>query len=173
MPQLSLAVLLLFALALGGCSPTFNWREVRLEQSGVAVLFPCKPETHVRQVELDGQTLSMTLLGCSAGDANFALAYARLGEGRLPGSALRRWRQLTLGNLGAQGVSDMAYPLPGARSDPQSVRLGAAGRRPDGSSLAAQAFWFTQDRWVYQASVLSERLREAEVETFMTSIRLP
>jgi hypothetical protein len=169
----SLAILLLTALALGACSPEFNWREARLEQSGAALLFPCKPDAQVRQVELDGQTLSMTLLGCSAGDASFALAYARLGEGSPPGPVLLRWRELTLGNLGAQGVKEMAYPLPGARRDMQSVRLGAAGRRPDGSSLVAQAFWFTQDRWVYQASVLAERPREAEVETFLTSIRLP
>jgi hypothetical protein len=168
-----LAALLLMALALAGCSPKFNWREVRLEQSGVALLFPCKPDTQVRQVDLDGQPLSMTLLGCSAGNASFALAYARLGEGSLPGPALRRWRELTLGNIGAQGVTEMAYPLPGLRRDAQSVRLGAAGRRPDGSSLVAQAFWFTQDQWVYQASVLAERPHDAESDTFMTSIRLP
>ena len=169
----SLAALMLMALALAGCSPKFNWREVRLEKSGVALLFPCKPDTQVRQVDMDGQALSMTLSGCSAGDASFALAYARLGEGSPPGPALRRWRELTLSNLGAQGINEMAYPLPGVRSDEQSVRLGAAGRRPDGSSLVAQAFWFTQDRWVYQASVLAERPREAEVDTFLTSIRLP
>ena len=169
----SLAALMLMALALAGCSPKFNWREVRLEQSGVALLFPCKPDTQVRQVDMDGQALSMTLSGCSAGDASFALAYARLGEGSPPGPVLRRWRELTLSNLGAQGINEMAYPLPGVRSDEQSVRLGAAGRRPDGSSLVAQAFWFTQDRWIYQASVLAERPREAEVDTFLTSIRLP
>ena len=173
MTHSSLAALMLMALALGGCSPKFNWREVRLEQSGVALLFPCKPDTQVRQVDMDGQALSMTLSGCSAGDASFALAYARLGEGNSPGAALRRWRELTLGNLGAQGVNEMAYPLQGVRSDEQSVRLGSAGRRPDGSSLVAQAFWFTHDRWVYQASVLAERPREAEADTFMTSIRLP
>ena len=164
----SLAALMLMALALAGCSPKFNWREVRLEQSGVALLFPCKPDTQVRQVDMDGQALSMTLSGCSAGDASFALAYARLGEGSPPGPVLRRWRASI-----AQGINEMAYPLPGVRSDEQSVRLGAAGRRPDGSSLVAQAFWFTQDRWIYQASVLAERPREAEVDTFLTSIRLP
>jgi hypothetical protein len=173
MTHLSLVALMLLALALGACSPKFNWREVRLEQSGVALLFPCKPDTHVRQVELDGQVLNMTLSGCSAGDASFALAYARLEEGSPPGPLLQRWRELTLSNLGAQGVKEMAYPLPSARSDAQSVRLGATGRRPDGSSLVAQTFWFTQDRWVYQASVLAERPREDEVDTFLTSIRLP
>ena len=173
MTHLSIAALMLMALALAGCSPKFNWREVRLEQSGVALLFPCKPDTHVRQVELGGQVLSMTLSGCSAGDASFALTYARLGEGSPPGPVLQRWRELTFSNLGAQGVNEMAYPLPGARGDVESVRIGAAGRRPDGSSLVAQAFWFTQDRWVYQASVLAERARDAEADTFMTSIRLP
>ena len=169
----SLAALMLMALALAGCSPKFNWREVRLEQSGVALLFPCKPDTQVRQVDMDGQALSMTLSGCSAGDASFALAYAKLSEGNSPGAALRRWRELTLGNLGAQGVKGCEIVNCTLSGDEQSVRLGAAGRRPDGSSLVAQAFWFTQDRWIYQASVLAERPREAEVDTFLTSIRLP
>jgi hypothetical protein len=173
MPNLSLAALLLLTSALGGCSPTFNWREVRLEQSAVALLFPCKPDSQVRQVQLDGQTLSMTLLGCSAGDANFALAYAKLAEGGSPDPVLARWRELTLGNLGAQDIRDLPYPLPGARSGPQSIRVGAAGRRPDGSSLVAQAFWFTQDHWIYQASVLAERPRSAEADTFFAGIRLP
>jgi hypothetical protein len=64
-----------------GCTPTFNWREVGLEQAGVAGLLPCKPDRGVRQVQLAGQTMPMTMAGCESGGALFTLSFVPVAAG--------------------------------------------------------------------------------------------
>ena len=48
LPSLSLLA------ALIACSPTLDWREARPEGSGVAALFPCRPDQHERTVRIAG-----------------------------------------------------------------------------------------------------------------------
>jgi hypothetical protein len=93
----------------------------------------------VRQVNLDGHSLSMTMLGCQAGGASFALAYADL-QARAPAAeVLARWRTLTLGNMAAAPERESSFLLAGVGP---GVRVSARGKRPDGSAVAAQALWF-------------------------------
>ncbi|MET0348199.1 MAG: hypothetical protein ABW067_00305, partial [Rhizobacter sp.] len=61
-------------LALAGCSPTYDWRELRPDGLGVVTMFPCKPTREARSVALAGAPATMTLLACAAGGATFGLA---------------------------------------------------------------------------------------------------
>lgn len=135
--------LLLSIVALSGCSPTFNWRELNLAPASLAALFPCKPEPMVRQVNLAGQALSMTMLGCQAGGASFALAYADLQERAPAAEVLSRWRALTLGNMAAAPEQESSFACwRGARDSGQRKgktarwqRCGSAGTLVCGRDL--------------------------------------
>ena len=61
-------------LALSACSPTFNWRELRLEGAPLQALMPCKPETAQRSVPLMGKPTALHLLACAIGGVQFAIA---------------------------------------------------------------------------------------------------
>ena len=67
---------LLGSFVLPGCSPALNWRDVRLDQTPLQALFPCKPERAAREVTLGDQVLTLNLLACDVGDVKFALAFA-------------------------------------------------------------------------------------------------
>ena len=63
------AAALAAGLALAGCSPAFNWREVRPENTRLQVLLPCKPDKAQKVVPLGGQATTLSMLGCDAGGA--------------------------------------------------------------------------------------------------------
>ena len=68
-------------LSLAACSPTFNWREVRPEGTRLNLLLPCKPDKAQKVVPLGGRATSLSMLGCDAGDATFAVAVYYLAAG--------------------------------------------------------------------------------------------
>jgi hypothetical protein len=66
------------------CNPTFNWRDTRVQDTGLAALLPCKPDQTVRPVLMGGGQREMHMLGCETGAALFAIAHVSIG----PGAAL-------------------------------------------------------------------------------------
>ncbi len=167
MPLAALAGL----LVLYGCSPTFNWREVRTASFSVQALFPCKPETTTREVTLANQAVQMTLLACEAGAASFALAYAdtHLASGQTV--MLRAWQQATLANLRVGSNEALPYLIKGVRVSAPARRVVAQGMRPDNTPISVQALWFEVGSEVVQVSVTSDLPLPEAVETFFAGIR--
>ncbi|NJS35800.1 MAG: hypothetical protein HC765_04135 [Brachymonas sp.] len=103
------------ALQLMACTPTFNWREVSLEQAGtssaVSALLPCKPDRGTRAVQLAGQSVQMSMAGCEAGGAMFTVAFVKVQQAAQLQAVATDWkssnpathsRQLMHGNVVAQ-----------------------------------------------------------------------
>ena len=171
-------------LALCACSPTFNWRTVQLDTPGAEVLLPCKPDRGVRSVALAGQSLEMSMVGCDAGGATFAVAWAALPGTVLPGDALAHWRSATLANIHAApaptAALDAAFIPPGALPLPQAVRILATGQRATGAPVTAQAAWFSHrvgaTTYVLHAVVYADHADQADAavaDTFFAGIRFP
>ena len=57
------------------CNPTFNWRDARVQDTGLTALLPCKPDQTVRPVLMGGSQLELHMLGCETGAALFAIAH--------------------------------------------------------------------------------------------------
>ena len=55
--------------ALGGCSPTLNWRETRFDGADLTAMLPCKPDRAERTVPLAGRDAPLRMQGCEAGGA--------------------------------------------------------------------------------------------------------
>ena len=66
------------ALAVAGCSPALDWREVRPEGSQARALFPCKPASHARTVSLAARRVELTMYACAAGDVKGDIALSQL-----------------------------------------------------------------------------------------------
>ncbi|MFT6590382.1 MAG: hypothetical protein ACI9I0_001497 [Rhodoferax sp.] len=155
------------------CSPTFNWRDVRLEQTSLAALLPCKPDQRVRVQTLGGTEVSITMLGCEAGGALFTLAYADLKDPTLIGPVLAQWKVTSLSNLRATASTESPFVPRGARDLPQSVKLQVQGLRPDDSAVVLQSVWFASGSLVFQAAVYADSAKPMATETFFSGLQLP
>jgi hypothetical protein len=109
----------LFVVFTAACSPVFNWREVRFDQSGTVALLPCKPDRAERPVPLyDGSApLVLSMAGCQAGGATFSVSVVTLPAGASEASAkvsLDRWQQATQTSLGGAGGQRTEMQVKGA-----------------------------------------------------------
>ena len=141
------------ALGLLGCSPTFNWRDVRLEQTPLTALFPCKPDQASRRVALGARDLMMSMWGCDAGGATFAVAYVDSGQTAQVGSLVDQWKAATLGKIQSRTAVESGFVLKGAGQLQSPLRIDARGLRPDGSPVRAHVVWFTSGTLVFQAAM--------------------
>lgn len=160
-------------LGLAACSPTFNWRDVRPEQTPLVALFPCKPDRETRVVSLGLKDVTLTMLACVAGGATFTLAYADTKDAASTGVVLAQWKRATLVNLRAQASRESPFLLKGARVLPQSVQVQADGVRQDGANVALQAVWFTAGSLAYQAAVYADAANPTVAETYFAGLRFP
>ena len=165
--------LLAASLLLMACSPAFNWREVRPDNTALSLLLPCKPDKATRSVPLGGQTTELAMLGCDAGDATFALAVATVKDGSQVAAALAGWQAATLANMKATGAGQAApLKVPGASVQPPALLVRATGQRANGSAVQSQAAYFAHGAQVFQAVIYADRVSPEIAETFFSSLKL-
>ncbi len=177
----SLAAACLFAGLLAGCSPTLNWREVRLAPTRLQALMPCKPEEAAREVPLDGRTVTLHLAGCDADGATFVIGWTAVDPPGQLGSTLGAWQDAALQQAGLTAGPDAPagrpFVPPGGTAVAQSVRIAATGRRPDGAALPLQAAWFAatggSTPHALHAAVYGTPKTAEAAETFFAGLRLP
>ena len=166
---------LLFAATLlpilTACNPTFNWREVRPDNTGLVALLPCKPDKAQRKVPLGGQATELAMLGCDAGGATFAIAVATLDEADPVTAVLAGWQTASLAHIKAAAGQVTPLKLSGAALYPQAVLVRASGQRADGSAVQSQAAYFAQGKQVFQAVIYADQLRPEVTETFFSNIK--
>lgn len=137
-----LAVCAALALGAGACTPSLNWREVRLAPVTAVALLPCKPDHAERSVPLGGEPTTLAVSGCEAGGATFALMAAKLPAGRAPDDLLAGWQQATLANMRATGTpTRQPFHPPRGLPLPHAERVVAEGQQADGRAVVAQAVW--------------------------------
>ena len=117
-------------LLASGCSPKLNWRDVQPGNGGLTLLLPCKPDQGEKLVPLGGRPTKMTMLGCDAGGATFAVALADLGDAPNLPEVLTQWQALTLDNMKATPATTQSRPLrvPGASQEPAPALVVAQGQ---------------------------------------------
>lgn len=165
-----------FGLGLAGCSPAFNWRDIRLDEAPLTALLPCKPDRGNRTVPLAGASVELRMVGCEAGGATFAVSQTRLHPGAPAAEALAQWRAATLGNMRARDVLQKPFQPPGSLALPQSVQLTASGQRADGRPVQARAVWFARPApegiWLFHAVVYADAVDAEAADTFFGGLRL-
>lgn len=165
--------LLSLILLLAACSPALNWREVRPAGAELKAVLPCKPDQGSRRQQLAGQDIEITMLGCEADGALFAIAVAELGEPQPAAAVQRQWQAQLLANMRATESATSAFMLKGADAALAPVQLNARGLRPDGRPVAAQGVWFARGTRLYHAAVYADTLRREQSEPFFGGLELP
>ncbi|WP_313302989.1 hypothetical protein [Diaphorobacter sp.] len=170
------------ACALWGCSPALNWRTVAVDGAGLTLALPCKPDHGTRAIPMGAQTVNISMVGCEAHGKMFAISWM---EGQDPASIapkLTLWHAAVRAQLGlppaAPGTAAQEVPFVpnGALGVPQSVRMKAQGKRPDGGDVQADAVWFArivQGRaQLLHGVVYSDKRDEGAADTFFQGIHL-
>ena len=156
-----------FLSCVTACTPALNWREATVDR--VAVLLPCKPDRAQRTVRLADQDVQLTMAGCEAGGALFAVSHLRVPQERAQ-ETVAAWRKVTLANMQAGAPID----VPLGRGMPNVVvqRIAAKGKRPDGSPIQAQLAWMASGADVFHLAVYADRLTPDMLDNLFSGIKL-
>jgi hypothetical protein len=173
---------LLCLVGLLGCSPVFNWRDITVTND-LRALLPCKPERATRNLEIPGiESMSVSMTGCPAGDATFALAQAEATSAAQALTWLTAWKGSTRAQWPDARLTEVVATIAGA--DPaSSSRLSivhdvdTAGAQAADQALRAEMLWFTRTVdathvTIYQAMVLGKPSADDAVATFFEGLRL-
>ena len=162
-------------LVLGACSPTLNWRELRLDGVPLLALMPCKPDSATRSVPLAGTPTELHMHSCEAGGMRFAVAWADVGNAAQVAPALVAWRSASLQSIRVAPTpaddpsTRWAVTVAGA---PSVLGVRAQGQDPQGQPVQTRAAYFAQGSRVFQAAVYGVTLPDEAVEPFYAGLRL-
>lgn len=165
------SVTLLAAVLLGACSPTFDWRDVRMENSAVSVLMPAKPSVATRPVTLKGRQYQMTMSAAEVQHVMFAVGTLKVTDPGMAGATMTAMKDALLNNIGATAGTETVTRA----EDGRILELNAIGR-PDaaGQVRSLHARFVARDTLIVQALVAGPQktLTPELVETFMTSLKV-
>ena len=166
--RLSIYVLVALAGATA-CSPTFNWRDVRPDDTRLSLLMPCKPDKAQKAVPLGGQPTELMLLSCDAGGVTFAVAVADVKNASKVTATLAEWQSAALANIKAAPTPGAAFKLTGAAIG--AVIVKATGQRANGQAVSSQAVYFAQGSQVFQAVMYADKISPDVTETFFSNLK--
>jgi hypothetical protein len=154
------------------CTPTFNWREVPIESTGLKATFPCKPDKAERSLEFaPGRSIVVHAVGCETGGASFAVLYGDVGQPGEVAAALAQWKQASLAASKSHIEKEERFQPAGALEMPGSTMTRAAGQHPDGRAVQSQAAYFARGTKVFQVVVWADRLKPDMTEPFFAGLR--
>jgi hypothetical protein len=162
----ALCVLMLF---LNGCDPTLNWREVRSDDASYTALFPAKPTSFERGVNLDGLQVMMNMTAAEADGASFAVATAIIEDEGQRAKALIAMQTAMLRNIRGEIKEKKTVNLKGGATAIQIHATGQASQA--GTPLVLFARFVIHESRVFQVIALGpkEKLSAETADTFLSS----
>lgn len=161
---------------LAACSPTFNWREVPVAESGLVALLPCKADRANRALPLGAESVQVDMTGCEAGGATFAIAHAAANSPVQAEAWFNAWRAATRSQLAEAQVAETPATVQRATAVPAPLHLDAQPSQQGAAPV--QVLWFAQSQKdgtvaLYQATVLGKPSSPEAAKTFFESLHLP
>ena len=158
------------------CSPKFNWREFHSADASFSALFPGKPATYSRSIDLDGVPVSMTMTASEVDGATFAIGTAQLPDAAKAQAALLSMKTALINNIGATVRSEKAATAASATSASSSrkasIQVEAIGSR-NGTPMLLVGRFIAQDKRIFQVIVLGKEkhLARENVDMFLDSFK--
>jgi hypothetical protein len=161
--------LLLASVLLGACSPTYNWRDYASPDAPYRVMFPAKPASFTRTIDLDGMQVSMTMTAAEVDGTTFAVGSAEAPDEARAQAALAAMQEALLHNIGATASSRKPDAAPGKTGrdvDATGISHGAPVRLVGHFEARGKRF--------YQVIVLGKAnaVPPEQIEQFLTSFTL-
>ena len=165
----ALFALCVFMLFLNGCDPTLNWREVRSDDASYTALFPAKPTSFERAVNLDGLQVMMNMTAAEADGVSFAVATAIIEDEGQRAKALIAMQTAMLRNIRGEITEKKTVNLKGGATAIQIHATGQAGQA--GTPLVLFARFVIHESRVFQVIALGpkEKLSAETADTFLSS----
>lgn len=159
---------LIFGVLLAACSPELNWRDVTV--GTLTTMLPCKPDTAQREVHLAGLRAPLTMAGCKAGGALFAVSSLPLDDSKRAENYVAAWRAQTLERMHYQKVEPWGIaPAPNGLSVMQALRV--AGLDAQGSPLHARLLWLQSKQALFHIAVYGPHLDDTSLEMLTSQLR--
>jgi len=164
------ALCLLLACSLAGCSPKYNWRDYASPDAPYRVMFPAKPSTFTRNIDLDGMRVTMTMTAVDVDGATFAVGAAVAPDAARAQAALEAMQVALVRNIGATVTSQKA-----TSADDRATRDVDASGTDHGVPMRLVGHFEARGKRFYQVIVLgkTQALPPEQVEQFLTSFQLP
>jgi hypothetical protein len=161
----SIPLAVAFATAICACSPKFDWRDYRAADAPYSVLFPAKPATHTRKVQLDGRDASMTMTATEVDGTVFAVGTAMLADASQAEQAARAMQTAMVRNIGGSVSKEAARD--------NGIDIEARGES-NGRPMQLHARFVARDKRAYQVVVIGpDKAVDAEnIDTFIRSFKL-
>ncbi|MES2018423.1 MAG: hypothetical protein V4484_18195 [Pseudomonadota bacterium] len=173
----TLTLCALASLTLAACSPKFNWRDYSSQDAPFRVMFPDKPSTHTRSVDLDGLKVDMTMTAAQVDGNMFAVGTAEAPDAAHAEAALAAMKTAMVKNIGAtidsekSGNASAVAGASAARS--AAIDIDAHGVQ-NGVPMRLIGHFESRNKRFYQVIVLGKQkdLSKENVEMFMSSFKL-
>jgi hypothetical protein len=157
-------------LVLAGCSPKYNWRDYASPDAPYRVMFPAKPSTFTRTIDLDGMQVAMTMTAAEVDGATFAVGAAEAPDAARAQAALEAMQVALVRNIGATVTTQKATA--DAEHATRDVDAGGAG---NGVPMRLVGHFEARGKRFYQVIAMgrADALPAEQVEQFLTSFKLP
>jgi hypothetical protein len=168
---------LLAAATLAGCSPKFDWRDYRSTDAPYAVLFPGKPATQTRSINLDGQEVKMAMAAAEVDGVMYAVGSAQVADATKAQLALTAMKSALVRNISGTVTSDKVTATSsgnGGLQGQQTVLEVEASGSQKGEPMRLVGRFIARDTRIYQVIVIGrdKHLAAETVETFLGSFKL-
>ncbi len=170
----------LATLLLAACSPQYNWRDYRSPDAPYTAMFPDKPVSHTREIDLNGMKFKMTMTAVQVDGATFAIGSGEAPDEAQAQAALEEMKTALTKNIGAtmdkRGASASATASASASasdSAPVSALTIEANGTQQGRPVLLLGRFVAKDRHFYQVIVLGPKdaMPAEQTEMFLSSFK--
>ena len=166
--RVSAVALLITAVLSAACSPALDWRNVEIE--GLRTVLPCKPDRAARAISLGEWPVTVSMAGCEAGGALFAMSRAAVPAGVDAAALEQAWRSAALAQMHASASEALAME-PARPQSPQLRVYRASGQRPDGTPVQAQLVWAQDKGVVFHLAVYARTVDATLTEPLLRDLQ--
>ena len=160
------------SLALCGCTPTYDWRDVRPDGAALTALFPCRPQHLSRKTDVAGLRLPMQVNVCDTPKETLAVGFLDVEHPGQVAGALESLRAAVQLNFAATQVQVAPLRVPGMTPNPNAVLVSMHGVSARGVPVGVTAAFFARGLRVYQATVFGGEVDAELLQTFFAGLRL-
>jgi hypothetical protein len=164
-------------LALAACSPKYNWRDYVSPDAPYRVMFPGKPASYTRSVDLDGMRVDMTMTATEVEGAMYAVGTAQAPDAAHAQAALAAIKSALLHNIGATATSEKsaaaATAANGVASETTSSDVTADGML-NGVKMRLVGHFEAHGKRIYQVVVMgpAKSVESDPTDQFISSFKL-
>lgn len=160
-----------------GCSPMYDWREVRGENAPFTVTLPAKPARVSRPVDLNGTAVTMTMTASEVDGVTYAVGTAELPDSMQAQVSLAAMKKAMVSNIRGAIKQQKVFTMgqsQGAEGKVAVTEIEVTGQMPSGEARLLFARFVAREKRVYQVIVVGpgKAVNREAVDTFFSSFRL-